>query len=217
MKKIIIFLFFASVMFPVLSQDLRFSFMANPQINWLSANESNIKSDGATIGINTGIEMDWFFADRYALSTGITINNLGGELIYSDSLNFNLDNKSIIIPSGNTINYKLQYLSIPLGLKFKTIEIGYATYWINAGITPMFNIRSRATDSDEFLNKTSILEETDFLNMNYFIEGGLEYSLGGSTAIVAGLGFNSGFMDVTSRAADKVSTNSFSLVVGILF
>ena len=81
----------------------------------------------------------------------------------------------------------------------------------------MFNIRSRASDSDKILSKTSISEETDLFNMNYFIEGGLEYSLGGSTAIVAGIGYNSGFIDVTSRAADKINTNSFSLVIGILF
>jgi outer membrane protein with beta-barrel domain len=204
-------------MFPAFSQDLRFSFLANPQINWLSVNEGSVKSDGASIGLNTGIEMDWFFAERYAISTGITINNLGGKLIYSDSINFNLNNERIKVPSGNTINYKLQYIAVPIGLKFKTIEIGYATYWVNAGITPMVNIRSRATDSDELLNKTSISEETDLFNMNYFIEGGLEYSLGGSTAIIAGIGYNSGFMDVTNRAADKINANSFSLVLGILF
>lgn len=217
MKKLLLFIFCVAIMVPALAQNFRFSFMANPQINWLSASESDIKSDGVSMGINTGIEMDWFFADRYAFSTGITINNLGGNLIYSDSIDFNLVSKRIRVPSSNTINYKLQYITIPIGLKFKTIEIGYATYWINAGISPMVNTRSKASDSDELLDKTSILEETGLFNMNYFIEGGLEYSLGGSTAIVAGIGYNSGFLDVTSRAADKINTHSFSLVVGILF
>lgn len=204
-------------MFPALCQDLRFNFMANPQINWLSANEDDIDTDGVSIGLNTGIEMDWFFAERYAITSGITINNIGGKLIYQDSIDFNLDNERFNVPAGNSINYKLQYITIPLGIKFKTIEIGYATYWINAGVTPMINIRSKATDTDDILKKTSITEETALFNMNYFIEGGLEYSLGGSTAIVAGIGYNAGFIDVTSRAADKITTNSLSLVIGILF
>jgi hypothetical protein len=53
--------------------------------------------------------------------------------------------------------------------------------------------------------------------MAYFIEGGLEYSLGGNTALIAGLGYTSGFMDVTKRSADKFQTRAFSVILGVLF
>jgi hypothetical protein len=157
------------------------------------------------------------FAEHYAFSTGLTINNLGGRVKYADSINIDASDERILIPSGNTIRYNLQYISLPLGLKFKTVEIGYTTFWINAGVTPMLNIRAKGTTADGSLDRTNIRNETGALNINYFIKGGVEYSLGGSTAIVGGLGYYPGLMDVTNRSADKINTYSIALVLGILF
>jgi len=217
MKKITIVLLFLSLGLSLYSQGLRFSFMANPQLNWLTADNADIESDGTSFGLNTGIEMDWFFAERYAFSTGLYINNSGGRIMYSDSLGFDTGDDVVTIPGGNSILYKLQYISVPIGLKFKTIEIGYATYWVNVGITPMINIRARATDTDDLLKNSDVSEEMSGINMNYFIEAGMEYSLGGNTALVAGLGYYPGFMDVTNRSADKITGSSVSLVIGVLF
>lgn len=198
-------------------QNARFSFMASPQINWMTSGKAGVKSDGPVAGLNTGIELDLFFAEHYAFSTGLTINNLGGRLIYNDSISINSDGTRIMVPAGNPVKYHLQYISVPLGLKFKTIEIGYTTFWVNAGLTPMVNIRAKGTSEDGSLDKTSLKDETGLFNINYFIEAGIEYSLGGSTAIVGGLGYYPGFMDVTNRSADKINTYSFALVLGILF
>jgi len=54
-------------------------------------------------------------------------------------------------------------------------------------------------------------------NMNYFINLGVQYSLGGSAAIIGGLGYSSGFVDVTSRAADAININTFTIKLGVLF
>ncbi len=198
-------------------QKVKFSFMASPQVAWMTSGDVDIKTKGTVAGINSGIELDVFFAEHYAFSTGITINNLGGGLVYGDSISIDAGDSRILVPPGSRLKYNLQYITVPVGLKFKTVEIGYTTVWVNAGLTPMVNIRAKGTSEDGSIHKTGLKDETGLFNVNYFVEGGVEYSLGGNTAIVAGLGYYPGFMDVTNRSADKIYTYSMALVLGILF
>jgi hypothetical protein len=142
---------------------------------------------------------------------------LKGGAIYADSLSFGPRGASKILIPGSKLTLNMQYISVPLGLKFKTIEIGYSTYWLNTGVNPMIRIKSRATDEQEVFSKSDFKDETRLINMGYFIEGGLEYSLGGNTALMAGLGYNSGFIDVTSSSESTFHTRSFSVILGILF
>ena len=199
------------------AQGLRFSLIAEPQFSWMVPDKKEITSRGAIMGLNAGLGMDIYFAENYAFSTGVSINNIGGKLDYADSMTFNGSTAEIIVPGENTITYMLRYINIPLGLKFKTNEIGYTTFFANVGLTPMINIRDRATDISEILYKEDISEDIMLFNMNYFITMGIQYSLGGSTALIGGLGYSSGFMDVTTRALDKITVNTFSLRLGILF
>ncbi len=199
------------------AQSLRFSLLADPQFSWMIPDTKTISSQGAVFGINAGLGMDYYFAENYAFSTGLSINNIGGKLQYADTIQIPVGVKNITIPSGNTITYRLQYINIPLGLKFKTNEIGYVTYVANLGITPMINIRDRATDVSASLDNDNIADAIMLFNMNYFINLGVQYSLGGSTALTGGVGYSSGFVDVTSQAVDKINIKTFSIKLGILF
>jgi hypothetical protein len=177
----------------------------------------NVTSRGAIVGINAGMGLDYYFAENYAFSTGLTINNIGGKLQYADSVAFFVNTGNVKVAPGSTITYNLQYISVPLGLKFKTNEIGYVTYFANLGVTPMISIRSRASDVAKVIDRDNISEDIYPLNMNYFINMGIQYSLGGSSAIIGGLGYSSGFMDVTTLETDKITINTFTIKFGILF
>jgi hypothetical protein len=204
---------------PLLSsaQGLRFTVLANPQFSWMVADVKNATSQGALLGINTGIGMDYYFAENYAFSTGVSINNTGGKIQYEDTVSFMVSTGNIDIPPLNTVTYKLQYINIPFGLKFKTNEIGYVTYFANMGVTPMITIRQRASDVSGLMEKDNISEDIEPFNMNYFINIGMQYSIGGSSAIIGGIGYSSGFVDVTTRSTDKITINTFSINLGLLF
>lgn len=217
MIKKTILLLFLLIPSAVFSQSARFSLLVDPQFSWMVPDSKDIKPRGAVMGVNAGMGIDFFFAENYAFSTGLTINNIGGKLQYPDTIRFTLTSGYASVPAGNTITYKLQYISIPLGLKFKTNEIGYTTFFANLGVTPMVNIRDRASDESGSLSKDNIAEDIMLFNMNYFINLGVQYSLGGSTAIIGGLGYSSGFVDVTSRSVDKINVNSLTIKLGILF
>jgi len=212
-----LFLFLSLFPLTVFSQNLRFSIIGDPQISWMVPDKGGIERKGAVFGLNAGMGMDKFFAENYAFSTGITITNLGGKLSYPESLEYKIGNTTKIIPSGSTITYSLQYISVPLGLKFKTNEIGYSTYFANLGLNPMLNIRARASDTKNIIDKDNISEMVNLFNINYFITLGIQYSLGGTSALIGGLGYSAGFADVTRKADDKIGINTFTIRIGVLF
>jgi hypothetical protein len=216
MKKTILYLLLF-VPLVTQAQGIRFSLMADPQISWMVPDSKKITSDGAIFGINAGMGMDYYFTENYAFSTGISINNIGGKLQYADTLEIPSVAGNFSIPPLSTITFKLQYINIPIGLKFKTNEIGYMTYFANLGVTPMINVRDRASDVSETLDSENIADAVQLFNMNYFINLGIQYSLGGSTSLVGGLGYSSGFVDVTTGEKDKITVSTFTIKVGILF
>jgi hypothetical protein len=212
MKKIVLLLM---LLIPagLFSQNLRFSIVGDPQISWMVSDKGSISGKGSVFGLNAGLGIDKFFTENYALSSGLTICNLGGKLSYPDPLDY----QGKTIPANTTIIYKLQYISIPLGLKFKTNEIGYTTYFANLGLNPMINIRARVSDSKGITDLEDISKEIKLMNINYFINLGVQYSIGGSFSLIGGLGYSSGFTDITNRAVDKININTFTIKIGVLF
>jgi hypothetical protein len=108
-------------------------------------------------------------------------------------------------------------MTIPLGLKLKTNEIGYFTYFAHLGLTHQINIGARASSSGNNLNKDNVPKEINLLNMSYFFGGGVEYNIGGNTSLMAGILFNNGFIDVLSNDDHKAVLNYLTIRVGVLF
>jgi hypothetical protein len=221
MRKIVFIeiLLFANMIAIGAQQKLRFSVFANPCINWLSSDVKTIKGDGAAFGFDAGLTMDKFFASNYAFSTGVSIGSLGGNLRYGNSTSFRTPLGDTAIPAGSSVKFKLQYITIPLGLKFKTNEIGYFTYFAHLGFTLQANIKATGTTSGSVhvLDNDNIGEEINFLNLGYHIGAGTEYSLGGNTALIIGITYTNGFIDITQNSDDKITTSSFAIRLGVLF
>jgi hypothetical protein len=217
MRKIILVLAFTFPMMILNAQGVRFSFMANPQLTWFSGTDEDYQANGTFPAINIGVELDAFFTENYAFSTGISINNIRGGAVYNDTLLYDMEDEVKVLPADSRMTYNIQYINIPLGLKFKTIEIGYTTYWINTGLTPMFRIKANTTDESGNFDDTEFKDEIRLFNMNYFIEGGVEYSLGGNTAIVGGIGYYSGFFDITENSSFRLTSSAFAITLGIQF
>ena len=59
-------------------------------------------------------------------------------------------------------------------------------------------------------------DNINYLNVSMIIGGGTEYTLSGSTVLLAGLQFNNGFLDVFDDDS-KVNSNYLALTLGILF
>jgi len=217
----LIFLSFTLITGRGFSQGIRFGIFANPQISWLKPDIKEVASEGSQPGINIGISMNRYFTNNYAFSTGISINRLGGKISYKDSTTLQLTNRTDTLFPGNILTCKIQYITIPLGLKFKSDEIGYLTFFAKAGIDPMININAIGLTTDKKIDSESINDEINLFNLGYHLEIGMQYSLGGQTALQFGLNYQNGILDITTdgenQPADKIIQNSVSLHCGIIF
>ncbi len=199
------------------SQGIRFGIFTEPKITWLTPDVNTITSDGSKLGFNVGLIIDNYFTENYAFATGISINNVGGKLMYTSADSLKTTNATEIISAETSVKYKLQYVNIPIGLKLKTNDIGYFAFCSNVGITPQIKIKSTANSEDNGINDVNISDEINLFNLAYHIGVGVEYSIGGSSAITANVIYTNGFLDITKRKEDKIVMSNIALKIGLMF
>lgn len=216
-----IFLLFLVIPFQIAkSQGLQIGIFFDPQVTWMSSDNNEITSNGSRIGFNFGLALHNFFTENYAFTTGISLNQTGGKLRHSDSTFFRTQEEIDTLLPGTTITYKLQYISIPIGLTLKTNEIGYMTYFAQLGFDLQFNLKAVGDESNGFEDER-INEEVNLVNLGYHFGIGLEYSLGGKTSLMVGLSFSQSLIDVTkdfgNQPEDRVVLNNIALRIGVNF
>lgn len=220
MKKRII-LYFVSILvsFPIIAQEknFRFGITVDPVISWLNPDVSSVDSKGNRLGFNIGLTVDRFFAPNYAITSGLSIHNAGGALLFKPESTIRTNQGTINLPENTKVTYKLQYLHIPIGMKLLTNEIGYTTFYGQLGLNAMVNIKATGVSNQGGIDNDNISKEINLINLGYHIGGGVEYSIGGNTRLTTGLVYMNGFTDVTNRGADKVVLQNLLIKLGVIF
>jgi hypothetical protein len=192
------------------AQRIRLSFVAEPQISWLKPDVDGVESRGNMAGYNFGVVLDRFFAENYAFSTGLTINRTGGMLKYS------MQHEGVEphegMPEGD-VEYNLRYIEVPLGLKLLSNEFRRVCFYGRFGLSPQINIEAR----DD--NDNNIGSQVKLFDLGYHLGAGLEYSIGGSNALMFGVLYHNGFTDITDETGydDKTVMNRLVFEIGFIF
>jgi hypothetical protein len=197
-------------------QKFRFGIKLSPNISWMKPKNNDISSDGSLLKAGFGLIADIHFTENYAIGTGVNVSANGGELSFYDV--WREGDTHFVVRRNRT--YNLQNIEIPLTLKMRTNEIGYITYWGQFGVGLGAHIQGRADDVMEFLYESesadqngaykvsrrdgrteddiNIMDEDDIrlFRLSFIVGAGIEYNLGGSTSLVAGLTFNNGLLNI---------------------
>lgn len=249
MKKILslalAFLFIANLS----AQDdkkIRFGLSAAPSLNWYKTDLSTISYDGLGIGFQWGLDLEYKINNIASIYTGLKLANDNGKLAFrtQDSVGYRINDRDEFVTDTalnfnllTNRNYKANYVTIPFGVKMKTNEIGYMTYFGQFGL--LTSIRTKAKANDIILadltnnvnkDKLNIDDDMQLFKMQLSVGGGAEYNMSGSTSIVFGVNYNLGFTNVlkknskhiesysTSEAFNQTATaHNVMLTVGILF
>ncbi|MFZ0281408.1 MAG: porin family protein [Bacteroidales bacterium] len=205
---------------PFISMGIHF----DPLISWFSADSYDTRNDGAIPGFIFGVSYNKYFAPNYSFSSGINIINAGGRLYSREATYFELKNYNreiFTVGPGESITYKINYLSIPLGLKLQTNQTGHGTFFADLGFDPKVVIRGRADIPSLNIKGGNAMPELKIFNLSYHIMAGMEYPLAGNNNIVVGIGFENNFFDTTRDNGDQpwdvVSQKSLSFRIGITF
>lgn len=140
-------------------------------------------------------------------------------MLYNASSFFVQGGDTLDVPAGSPMKHNLHYVGLPLGLKLKSEELGYTTFYFHGGLIPMINTSAATSLETETLNynKENIKPDVSAFNLNYFAEVGIEYRLGGNTALKTAVKWSSGLTDVTTNDLATNNLNSIGLVLGVLF
>lgn len=230
MKRLVLFTFLLAIGLQGFSQQdykkFRMGFKVTPSISWMQPKDNNMTSEGARLGFGFGLVSDIFFAENYAIGTGLNITWNGGKINYLQETQ--IEEASYIMRQSR--NIRTQFIEIPLTIKLRTNEIGYITYWGQFGLGLGFNLQTFTDDvydyqlfkneldgsiswdktdlpSEEF-EKENINDEIGFARASLIMAAGIEYNLSGSTSILAGVEFNNGFTNVFNNERGVEQNNN---------
>jgi len=189
-------------------QKVRLGLSFSPVISWFNASgdAGAVESDGTRFNIAFGLNTDFRIAknNNYFFSTGIFLLNTGGTINHK----YFAETSDGFVLTDRTADFKINYVNIPLTVLLRTNEIGYMRYFGRVGFDASVNTSSTVDYSDvnlDFPDSPELTVEdddaSDFTSLFRFglrIEGGFEYSLGGTTNVYFSAAYNNGLINVFS-------------------
>ena len=191
----------------------RLGFKVSPNVSWLASDNNNINVGANSLKFGYGLIFDIFFAENYAIGTGLNVNKTGANCSYF------ISNTDLTEVAEITRNLNFQYAQIPLTFKMKTKEIGYLTYWGQFGLGLNMKLKSTSDDEIDYLlvkntdvnnnfiwensikdnlisNNKDITNESQIFSSNLIFATGIEYNLSENTSLLVGVTYQNGFTDI---------------------
>jgi hypothetical protein len=199
--------------------NIRLGLQANPQITWLKSSNTNIGNKQAGLGIDYGLVADFHIGGhpRYCINTGVLVSNQAYTSRYNTNETFSINQKTF--DQSVDIKFRMNYLQVPLNIKLKTDQFHRLTYYGQFGLSNYFNLSAVAYSSDSQLNGDNVNSVIRMYYLSLLMGAGVEYDLGGTTALNLGLQYSNGLTDATALKTpnDKGSMQSLRLVLSVLF
>jgi hypothetical protein len=186
-----------------------------------SATGETNAANGAAFGFGYGVNLEFYFTQNYGLATGLEITQFG--VNYTNSNNIS---KVLVEDSTTAHNQTMQYLEIPLLLKFRTNAIGPIKYFGLFGLEPGFLlsamdkpvVTNAAFPSTEInYGSENIYKQSDFIRLSLVVGLGLEYNLAGTTSIQGAITYDNAFTNLNSSGNNSVLVKGVNLTIGVLF
>ena len=182
-----------------------FGFKMGPNFGWTGSTTSTAVSQGARTGFDVGVVAEYYFADNYALVSGVNVDFVGGKYMFekgrmvTDSLN----PEGFLEKYGVNRIYKSTLYEIPLMLKMETNDLGnlplrvYTQVGGGIGYAQKVKVKDAVpADGIETPADWSVTnKEFSNIRVSLKIGAGAQYAIDQSTRIFAGLYFSHDFIN----------------------
>lgn len=196
----------------------------DPLISWFTTQSYDVRNDGPVPGFSFGLTYNSYFGRNYSFSSGIRIINAGGRLICNEATTFeirNFDREIVNVDPYEPIIYRVNYISVPLGVKLETDQLGYGKVFADLGFDPKIMVLGTAAIPSINVRSDNAMAELRKINLGWHIMAGFEYPLGTSNDLTMGIGFENNFLDATrdigNQPWDIVSNKILSFRIGVAF
>lgn len=214
----------------------RFGLYTGPTFNSLKAVASEsenymVTRTGNNVGFSLGICADYNLNDRYAVFSGVSLDWRGGSM---SAIHDTTAIKSNYVRS-SFVKYKLQYLTIPIGLKMKAAQVGNLKIFAQTGIDLAFLLSQKGDYTVTPIAGQSITKTKQKLggiattvpvNIGWMLGAGAEYEINDKNSVFFTILYRNGFSDVTTpqnnddgfKFSDgNIRSNTIALRVGYYF
>jgi hypothetical protein len=198
----------------------RFGLFVGPCINTLKPTASSsedyaVRQGRARVGFTFGINVDYNVNERYAVYSGLGMDWRGGNIgVMHDSTT--LSNE--YLRNADVTYKKMQYLTIPFGLKMKALQIKSTKLIAQTGIDFGILLSQKGDYTLRLSDNTLVTKTNEKLrgsatvvpvNMGWCIGIGGEYPLNDKNSISTTLLYRNGFIDATTPKSNDL-TKKFS-------
>jgi hypothetical protein len=221
-KKIILFIIIllchAKIM---VAQDYRYGLYTAPVISWFRTDVETVSNKGARAGFAFSISAERYLTGNWYFTTGLAFTTASARLVSTNDSFFRFSDRTSTVKAGDPVIYRLQYISMPVGIKIKTSETGYLKYFAEFGLDPKVVISGRVDIPSIDIKRKSAMTEIRRFNAAYHLTGGAEYSIDGNTSLILALGYESNIFDITrdfeSSETDRTTHKMLKFIFGINF
>lgn len=169
----------------------------SPNISWLHYGDQENISQKAQIGYGYGLLADFRISQNYYFATGFLINNLKA---HSD-----------FVTQGDEVRYHLQYVEVPFGLKLKSTQRYYRSYYGQFGFTG--GVRISGKEQIEGQGKADLGDRADIFRLGLQIGGGIDWQLDHKLNMITGLSYNNGFTSVLKEGKPTSAYLAFNFAI----
>lgn len=179
-----------------------FGFKLGPNWGWTGSTTGAAVSEGARTGFDLGVVAEYYFADNYAIVTGVNVGFLGGHYSFQNGrMVMDADSVAVLQTYPVDRTYKTTLYEIPVMLKMVTNELGnlplraYAQVGGGIGYAQKVKVKD-AIDGAEAPADWGITDkEFSNLRASLKIGAGAQYALDQSTRVFAGIYFSHDFIN----------------------
>ena len=206
-------------------QEIKLGLKIAPDISFINPSTTGYTYDGVKLGAVIGLVSDFYFAERYAFSTGLNFSLLGGKINYPDRL---ITSSKDTLKGTTKSNMSFVYIEIPLMIKMFTKKFGDFSFFGQLGFGTGFRIASHATN--EFTGykgytsseKKDMMSKTTLIRESVLIGIGSEVYLDQSTRLFFGLGYSNSLNNILNGSDNlginqKAYLNYAELNLGVMF
>ena len=172
-----------------------FGFKLGPGFDWTGSTTGAATNQGMKTGFGVGVVAEYYFADNYAIVTGVNVNMNRGHYSF---LNGRMTTDSVPVLETYSVDrkYKATVYEIPLMLKMMTNELGNlplrAYAQVGAGIGYAQRVK---VQDDQATDWVATNKEYSNLRASLKIGAGAQYALDESTRLFAGVYFSHDFIN----------------------
>ena len=228
MKKLFLALLAVGASAGAASAQVEIGLKLSPSVTNLRAESPSslsFQNEKSKLTIGGGLIVDYFFGQNYAFSTGLQLVGKGGTISFLDPINDRRYEQKIGV----------QYLEVPVSVKLFTNDITTDTkLYFQLGGTLGGAIAAKIDGNKRYISPTVVTstgnQETKALDhvitpeIAALLGFGVEYQVGQSTKVLAGLSYHRGLLNVDEYFEDSrkfsdvnLKNSEFALDLGLKF